>query len=341
MNFYTLTFKKHSPKRWTIRSIIGVAGTIAFLFAFNYIIDPYNITKYNLLDIKYKFARDDRTEKLNYFKILPRFDTILIGSSRVYSINPRTASKILGGTAYNFGVGTATVEDHLGILLYLEREKKLPKTLIIGVDFYTFNPDIPLNSYFLANKELNFLSFSGRNPNEYWSKFLSMDATRASVKTLKNHLMAKNEKPRFDSLGWGLFYVNNTLRNMAEENIITLQEIQQNKTLLYSDYRYKHIDSKRIAYYENIRNLCKKHHIRLYIFTTPLHPLLLKELNTHTDTYNALNEFVRYFSTYENFTNFYTDTAFTSNLYNFGGATHTTANAGDLILEKILTKPKP
>ena len=172
MNFYTSIF---NPKKWIILFFILSAFLASLIFSVNFIVDPYNITKYNLLHIKYKFARDDRTEKTNYFTSLPRFDNIMIGSSRVYSMNPTTVSNILGGTTYNFGVGTATVEDHLGILLYLQKQHKLPKNLILGIDFYTFNPDTPPNQYFLANKELNFLSFNNYH-EDYLAKFFSIDA---------------------------------------------------------------------------------------------------------------------------------------------------------------------
>ena len=125
MNFFTSISKQnYYPRKWLKRVTLFTALISFIIFSVNYIVDPYNITSHNLLNIKYKFARDDRTEKVNYFKNLPKKDNILIGSSRVYSINPKTVSKILGGTTYNFGVGTATIEDHLGILKYLN---KLPR----------------------------------------------------------------------------------------------------------------------------------------------------------------------------------------------------------------------
>jgi len=195
MSFYTLISKtSFSAKKWIKKVFI-----ITFIFSFviivvNYIIDPYNVTGYNILNIKYKFARDDRSEKLAHFKVLPKFDNILIGSSRVYSINPRVVSKILGGTTYNFGVGTATVEDHLGILKYLIKEHKVPKNIIIGVDFYTFNPEVPPNGYFIKNKELNFLSY-GDYHEDILAKLFSIDAFRASVKTIITNGFVKNKKP--------------------------------------------------------------------------------------------------------------------------------------------------
>lgn len=336
MNSYISIFNPISPKKWVLKSLFGLFFVITAIFSFNYIIDPYNITSYNLLDIKYKFARDDRTEKLSYFKTLPPFDTIMIGSSRVYSINPRSVSKYLGGNTYNFGVGTATVEDHLGILLYLQKHNKLPKNLIMGVDFYTFNPDVPPNKYFLSNKELNFLSFSQHNTTSDWPKFFSLDATRASMKTLKNHLKNKNEKPRFNQLGWGSNYLVSTNKDLEKEKVEIDNEIYSNRILMYSDFNYKHIDPKRVAYYEEIKKICKDNDIKLYLFTTPLNPILLKKLHSYPTTNNALKEFTTYLSTFTHFTNFYVDRNFTSNPYNFNGATHTTANAGDLIVHTIL-----
>jgi hypothetical protein len=336
MNFYTSIFKPKSPKTWILKSLFGAMSIIVFLFGFNYLIDPYNITKFNLLNIKYKFARDDRTEKVNFFKTLDKFDNILVGSSRVYSINPRKVSQIIGGSTYNFGVGTATVEDHLGILLYLQKNHKLPKTLIIGVDFYTFNPNTPPNSYFLGNQELNFLSYANQDSSGYWSKFLSLDATRASFKTLKNHIKNKNEKPRFDTLGWGSAYFDDSKRNLKDELPEIKAEIEKNRILMYSDFKYRHIDKKRIEYYEKIKQICKQNNIQLYIFTTPLNPILLQTLDSHQETKNAIKEFKAYLATFENFTNFYDDKEFTDNMYNFQGATHTTANAGDVIMEKVL-----
>ncbi len=335
MSFYTLIFDIKNSKKWIIRSILSIFITIAFLFGFNYIIDPYNMTPYNLLNINYKFARDDRTEKVNFFKTLPAFDNILLGSSRVYSINPRIVSKLISGTTYNFGVGTATVEDHLGILLYLQQNHKLPKKLIVGIDFYTFNPDTPPNSYFLSNKELNFLSYKNRE-SEYWSKFLSLDATRASIKTFKKHLKNNNEKPIFDNLGWGGTYQDDTKRNLADELPEIKSEIEKNKTLMYSNFKYTHLDKKRIAYYQQIRKICKDNNITLLVFGTPLNPILLAKLQSYPQTKNAFNEFVYYLSSFDNFTNFYNDHNFTNNLYNFNGATHTSANAGDVIIKKVL-----
>jgi hypothetical protein len=322
-------------KRWLLSVALLSLIMSFFIFTINYIVDPYNITKYNLLDIKYKFARDDRTEKLNYFKTLDRFDNILIGSSRVYSINPEVVTKLIGGSTYNFGVGTATIEDILGIVKYLEKNHKLPKNLIIGIDFYTFNPDLPPNKYFLKNKELNFLSYANYQEN-YISKFFSLDAFRASIKTLRNHFSTKNAIPRFKKNGWGGIYQDYAKKSIDLNFIYEKKELNKNKTLFYSDFKYSSIDKKRIAYLEEVKKIVAENHINLFIFNTPLHPIVLNIMKTDKNLKLALKEFLLYLNTFENFVNLYDDKDIYNNLKNFDGATHTSANAGDMILYKVL-----
>lgn len=337
MNFFTLIFNKQANSRkWIFFSLKSTLIISLLILTVNIIIDPYNITSFNMLKIKHKFARDDRTEKLNYFNMLPEFDNILVGSSRVYTMNPNTVSNLLGGTTYNFGVGTATVEDHLGILKYLERTDKLPTNLIIGVDFYTFNPDTPANKYFIKNKELNFLSFNDYNEN-YIGKFFSTDALRASYKTMKNHLFNKNEKPRFDKLGLTVSHNKVKVTDQDEENAKIRLESMKEIGKIYSNLNYTHIDSRRVKYYNEIRNICKKNNINLYIFTTPLHPILLNILYSNP-TKNALNEYIDFLSTFNNFTNLYYHKDLYNNTDNFNGATHTTTNAGDISLQIILNE---
>lgn len=339
MNFYILTSNVVSMKKWIAFSLFWVLFCIGMIFSFNLLIDPYNVTGYNLLQIKYKLARDDRIEKVNYFEKLNKFDNIIIGSSRVYTIDPKAISEKLGGTTYNFGVGTASIEDHLGILLFLEKNNKLPKNLILGVDFYTFNEETPPNPYFLKNSTLNFLSYDMQRDKNYWEKFLTIDAVRASYKTLKNHILNNHNISTFDNLGWSARLFNDNKRDMQQEYLEVIQEIEQSKKTLYSNYAYKKIDSKRVEYYEQIRKICRENNIVLYVFTTPLHPLLLKELKEH-DTHYAMDELNNYLSTYDNFYNFFLDEQFSDNIYNFKGALHTTSNAGYKIVDSIFTKKK-
>lgn len=339
MNFYTLIFKKDTftSKRWIRNSLLYSFIVFALIVFVNYIVDPYSITSHNLLNIKHKFTGDDRAEKVNHFSSMEKVDNILLGSSRVYSINPKTVTDLIGGTTYNFGVGSARIEDILGVVKYLQRNSKLPKTMIIGIDFYAFNPKVLPNSYFLKNKELNFLSYK-QYDESYIDKFFSFDAFKASVKTLKVHYLKKHRKQRFNLDGWGARYDDYSKVEIDNNFIKVKKEINDNKLAFYSDFKYNKIDKKRVLYLNEIRNIAKNNNIKLYIFNTPLHPLLLKMIEANDNINSAKKELVDYLSTFENFTNLYNDKDIYGDLRNFHGATHASANAGDLILQKVLKK---
>jgi hypothetical protein len=337
MNFYTLISKSSTSKKvWVKLLIISTIVVATFIFLLNYIVDPYNITNYNLLNIKSKFARDDRIEKVTFFKTLDKFDNIILGSSRVYSMNPDIVSNHLGGTTYNFAVGGASVEDNLGVLLYLQREKKLPKNIILGADFYTFNPNVPPNKYFLKNKELNFLVYENFQSDSI-SKFFSIDACRASFTTLKNHIKNKEKKSHFKSNGWlnNDGYENYNQIDLEKNFIETQNEIINNIKIYFTNFSYAYLDTKRIDYYERIRQICLDNKINLYVFTTPLHPLLLNKLQENENTQKALDEFVNYLNTFPHFYNTLYDENFYNNLKHFKGSTHTTLYAGDIIINNI------
>ncbi|MBL6974069.1 MAG: hypothetical protein ISR67_06775 [Sulfurimonas sp.] len=338
MNFYiSISRLQLKAKRWVHLAIIYSLSISVLIFSFNYIIDPYALTQYNILNIEYKLARDDRATKVNFFKTQKTFDNIILGSSRVYSINPRIASEILGGTTYNFAVGSASVEDHLGTLKYLERENKLPRNLIIGLDFYTFNKDIPADKHFLKNKELNFFTYSHIiNDTFNYELFFSINTLRASLKTIKHHFRSTGKKPNFDTMGWGGKYIEyKTLKPLIELEKVR-EEIKKNKKIFYTNYSYNTLDPKRLNYYQEIKKICKDNNIKLYIFSTPLHPLAIRELKENTNTNQAFNLFKIFVKSFKPSYNSFEDDEFQNNYNHFSGATHTRSNAGDIILKKLL-----
>jgi len=294
------------------------------------------MTKYNLLNIPNKFARDDRVEKVTKLKTSPRYDNIILGSSRVYATNPLVVTKYLGGITYNAGVGTARVEDHLGFILLLKRLDKLPKNIIIGLDFYSFNTEVETNKYFLKNRDLNFINNGGSQQN-YISNFLSIDALRASFKTIKNHLSSKKSKPRFD--------VNGAANN-ASAIFSYPPEIQKQNTPfseakiiegigVVKTVEYKNISKKRIIYLQEIANICKENNISLYVFTTPLFGQLLSRVNNDSNLNNQLLLFKKMIQNITSFYDFLEHNKITDNSTNFLDLTHANTVTGNLIYARI------
>lgn len=328
-----------SYKKWSIFFFIIPFILMLSIFLFNFIIDPYSMTKYNILNIPNKFARDDRVEKVAHIKTYPKYDNIILGSSRVYSTNPLTISNYLGGKTYNCGVGTARIEDILGFILLLEREKKLPKNLIIGLDFYSFNQELETNKYFLKNKDLNFLN-NHISSSSYISNFLSIDALRASFKTLSNFIKNPKAKPRFDKNGASqnasqIFTTTPTKEQIKKpfSNQIIKKEVKFIKTIHYNE-----ISKKRLAYLERIVKISNKHHIKLYIFLTPLNGKLLTKIKEDKKLYKKLKELKVLLSKKTKIYDFITLNTITNNQNNFNNPTHFTPQAGNLLYSKIFNK---
>ncbi|MGB5965339.1 MAG: hypothetical protein WBG65_07365 [Sulfurimonadaceae bacterium] len=318
---------------------------ITLIFSFNFIIDPYSMTSYNLLNIPNKFARDDRKEKVAKLYTESAYTNILFGSSHVYTINPLTVEKYVGGLSYNAGVGTARIEDHLGFLLYLERIKKLPTNIILGLDFYSFNQNVETNKYFLVNDELNFMQKKA-DSNIYFSKFLSLDALRASYKTVRNFLKDSKDSPRFDTHG--------TSANASKVFTYYPQEISQTtftKELVEKGYgdvktvEYTVISKERMQYLQEIITLCQRHNINYTFFITPLNGQLLSMIENDPVLSKTLHSFKAKLSYITGYYDFLTHNKINDNQFYFGDTMHTKPFTGNLILARMfndenITLPK-
>ncbi len=261
---------------------------------------------------------------------------MIFGSSRVYSINPLVIKKYLGGRSYNAGVGTARIEDQLGFLLYLERIKKLPKHVILGLDFYSFNQNVETNKYFLINKELNFLQKQVSN-DLYFAKFLSIDALRASYKTLGNFLKNSKDKPRFNTYGSYIgteevfTYYPKHIKNLT----FTQKEVEKGYRPIKT-IKYEIISEKRMQYVQDIVSLCQRNNIICTVFTTPLSTQILSKITSEPRFTSVLQKFKYKLSTITEYYDFLTDNYITENRFFFGGDTmHTTTFAGNLILARL------
>jgi hypothetical protein len=293
------------------------------------------LTPYNILNIPNKFARDDRREKVSRLQTAPKFDNISFGSSRVYSINPNIYTKYLGGESYSAAVGTSRIEDVLGFLLLLERLDKLPKNIIIGLDFYSFNQNLETNKYFLKNDDLNFMHKSA-NYDMYFAKFLSIDAIRASYKTLKNFLRNSKEKPRFLSNG-GVATTKGIMYYFPKSLDSTpfLQKDIDNDFKFIKTIHYTEISKDRLNYLQRIVDLAKKHNINTYFFITPLQGQLLSKVQEDKETNKALKMFKEEIAKITTYYDFLQHSSINDDTAYFANATHSSTSTGNIIMARI------
>lgn len=303
----------------------------------NYIVDPYSVTEYNLLGIPTKLVSDDRTEKIVKIENAQKFDNVLLGSSRVYLINPFVLTKYAGGVSYNLGVGTAQVEDFLGFLLFLDKLGKFPKTIVLGVDFYSFNENIETNKYFIRNKKLNFISQGGGSDTAFLSNFVSLDTAGASIKTLKTFVGMNQRKKRFGDYGGTLgvstifgYYPKN------KEIIEKFTPAIQRKTLDFiKSPPYENLSVKRLKYMRDIVQLTKKHGSHLKVFITPLFGRLLDDINNDKLLSKRLAEFKLELNNITSYFDFLTHNEVSASSIYFSDPSHLKHTTGNLILARL------
>lgn len=326
-----------NARKWTLRFVTITPLLMGLTLTLNLVVDPYSITPYNLLGIPNKFARDDRVEKVNHLQQAPRYALLLLGSSRVYGINPLFAQRLTGLRSYNAGVGTARIEDQLGFLLFLERIDKFPNTILLGLDFYTFNPALETNSYFLRNHELNFLH-ARTGSQDYLAKFISVDALGATYKTLVNFILNPEAKPRFNVYG---------SRTGSETNFALPQTSNTNDTRFSSEKitremrfitttAFSELSAVRLRYLERTVALAQKHHARLILFITPLASQLQDAIDRDPVLRLRLAEFKAALNSIAPYYDFATHSAINATAAHFTNPTHTTAQTGNLMLARML-----
>jgi len=310
---------------------------LVLILSINVIVDPYSMTKYNLLKIPNKFARDDRAEKISKLYMDDRYDNMIFGSSRVYVTDPLIINKYLGGITYNCGVGRARIEDQLGFLLFLQRQDKLPKNAIFGLDFYSFNENLESNKYFMKNRELNFIQNSKySNFDMYTEKLFSIDALRASYKTLKNYLVNKQEVPRFDEYGSAL-----SSDRISEYSNVNLAQLYFSKSRIESDKRnistlkYDKVSEDRLLYLDTIIEICENNNMSCLFMTTPLNGQMLEEFTKDKKQRETLQTFKNELSKRTAFYDFLNHNKITDNRAFFVDTMHFTPLAGNLLFARI------
>jgi len=302
---------------------------IGIIFILNVIIDPFNMTEYNILHIKYKYARDDRTEKIERVKKIPYISNLILGSSRSQSMNPQIITNTLGGYSYNFGVGGGGTPEALGLLLYLQHKNKLPKNILLVLDFSSFLTD-GYHPSFLKIKELNFINKKVETSNQI-KKFISIDAVRASFKTLKAHIKKTTPYSYFREDGLSVALKK---RVVADKGSKVKYLADKYYKIVYDNGKAS-VSGIKIKYLKNIVNLCRKNNIHLYVTLSPVLNYQL-DLIYSSNFSKVLNSFKKTIASLTPFCDAMIENEYTTNESLFGDSVHFSEKYAEIYMNRIL-----
>ncbi|WP_418185405.1 hypothetical protein ACNSOS_11465 [Aliarcobacter vitoriensis] len=301
--------------------------TLLFIFIFfsigvfiRYIIDPVGINNKFDIGLRKDTALAYRTQKYVELNELQP-NTILLGGSRVHYLNPKDIEKYTNDKVYNLGLQFATLEEQYYFLKHSLENLKI-NTVIIGLNFYTFNDDLKENS---SDFNKNIFDY-GFNLFYQVKHYLEVPI----FKYLK-YVIPNNDR--------NLFYENGAITLYHQEKVIknNNKEHMWQGTLNYYQKVYKdfHIlGEKNFDYYKKMVDLCKQHNVKLKVFTTAIHTSQLKliEEENKLDIFDRWKNEIAQIFPYWDFMN---ENSITEDEENFIDSSHIKQEFGYLYFAKI------
>lgn len=175
-----------AEKKFTFATLAALFLTLSALFAFNYVMDPYDVN--GVFKGPYNSAKKgfyDRM-RLGTLRKMRASDAqiIALGSSRMQFLDVGQLAEITGKTAYNLGVsGTGNTEL---LAFFYEALRESPEELLIGVEFLNFGHDVE-GAFARGMNDYNAGTGERRDDRwlSYWTThYLTLSATRHSVESL-------------------------------------------------------------------------------------------------------------------------------------------------------------
>lgn len=161
--------------RFLLILVASAFGSFVFLLIAVYVVNPHGF-----FDTRYvePLVLTNRTEKIAALKnSAPRPEAVILGSSRVFELDPEQLEEKTGLHTYNAGVSYARPEEWLALTrLMVERLGITPRLLVIGVNVGELNHDT-IDVQTITNPDLRpYLPISRK------------DIARAVVSTMKQRL---------------------------------------------------------------------------------------------------------------------------------------------------------
>jgi hypothetical protein len=305
-------------KLYIITSIIITIILLGVIFSFNYTIDPLRIKK----DIT------TRAQKYNdLMKYRP--DTIMLGGSRVQFLSTKDVKYYTNDTVYNISMRNMTLYEQLKYTEFALKQFNI-KTIIIGLNFYTFSNHAKLHEVDFDENLLTqgvTLKYIKDIIQSYLTLAITFDAIDIYLnkeKYIQNRM--------FDKYGSRTLFMQNKLIGKKSWK---LRSIKTNKSYI-KDFSNFIISNKKISYYKKIIKLCKENGVDIKVFTTPMHSSLYKVAIKYgtLKTIDKWKKDLSYIYTYYDFMNI---NSITNNSDNYIDSSHVKQEFGKMIFKRMFS----
>ena len=287
-----------SYSKWIVIVTLFVILNFVLLGFVNYIVDPFRVFGSNILpnqvEMNERFVKIEYLKKNNH-----KFNAYLFGSSRIGVTEPKTIEQYIPNSRfYNFTLSSANLYDYQTYLEFFIKKKYPINTLYLQLDLDDMNNyrQNEFNYSYKLHPEVDDVSTS-----LYYMQYLfGFFPLNVSTKIRNNINDEKTKRYQIDKGTWTLDKSEASLIKNCKKYVEQIPS-SNFKNRRINQYRTKNLAMKAL---KNIVELCNKHNIKLYVFTTPHN-------QNKMDTF-VLYDYSNYLKNISDITSFYDFTGYSS-----------------------------
>lgn len=308
--------------RWIKLFSLCSVSIIILISLFNWIINPYNVFNHGL-DSKFPDKSNLLSDRMSKFYIANQRkpETIIMGTSRSGLFSEKQLEPYASGV-YNYSLAGSSVDEQAQYIHYMITHHHI-KTLVWSLDFFSFNPDKPMDQSF-DSQRLNQKYYL----NDYFISLFSFKTFHRSTKTLIKNLSSAGIEQDISGQPYTEkeidFNIRYTLRSYATEKSFLLSE----------KFKQPHSIDKKLLSVQRVVDLCEQYNVKCVLYTSPVY-------HKHIDMIYSLG-LGETFEMWKNglakihpYTDFCTHNSITNNKMNFRDSSHVIGDLGKVIFAKI------
>ena len=251
----------------------------------NFVVNPFGLYPASIFP---RIIISSYDKKLALFRELePKPSALILGNSKVNSIDPQIVTEITGLSCFAWGLPDAKMEVSLASLRIAVEENDAPINLvIIGVDPEVFHPTVGIHPQ--ARTSNGYTRYFGTQTNFIapilnYARMFSFGQTRMSMVVLIYSILGKQVPDNFMVRPDGFIQFGFDINTISEEELEQHLRMIQEAIVTYVDTKWRPdefiaLSERRKQLWLDFLQICDEMDIMVYAMIPPVHPDLVKRL---------------------------------------------------------------
>lgn len=281
---------KNNYKIFTFSLIFLILFTLFIVWPVNYVVDPYGKNhRFNFSGNKEKFIRDERIDKFKLLEDNKNAKSFIFGSSRSLMLDAVKLSELTNTEALNLGFSSASSSEYYFFIKYLIETRDV-SNIVISIDLFSYTENFNSNGIMPAK----LLSYFNIDDGPSHKDYVSFNMFIRSWDTLsRNYSKKKKFNSQYTARGK---IIKRDYLEISNDKIKRKKFVETN--VVNSAPRWGSTNSKlsneSLGKLLQIKQLCDKYKINLYLF---MNPLYIKQITMRNNRFSHQKELLKFIVT--------------------------------------------